>query len=175
MKANDSPCNLSAKTDKFLFDWYDLPENAMQKTRFSFAMACSTNLEPPGAVLSGFKWETLPQDALIVDVGGGVVQDRASVIKDATIYWERSGPDLLIGGNVKLEESYQSSVHDFFKPQPGRNVAGYNSGHATAVCAVLIILLSLGLAHPHCIFTTTWYITLYRHLKSIPAPLRGTV
>ncbi|KAJ7828335.1 O-methyltransferase [Mycena leptocephala] len=121
MKANDSPWNLSAKTDKFLFDWYDLPE--MQKTRFSFAMACSTNLEPPGAVLSGFKWETLPQDALIVDVGGGVgstalqiakatphvkivVQDRASVIKDATIV-----------------KSYQSSVHDFFKPQPDRNVA----------------------------------------------------
>lgn len=53
-------------------------------------------------LLLGFKWETLPQDALIVDVGGGVgstalqiakatphvkivVQDRASVIKDATI------------------------------------------------------------------------------------------
>ncbi|KAJ7934363.1 O-methyltransferase [Mycena leptocephala] len=134
VKATDSPWNLSAKTDKFLFDWYDLPENAMRKARFSFAMACSTSLEPPGAVLSGFKWETLPQDALIVDVGGGVgstalqiaqatphvkivVQDRASVITDATIYLERSGPDLLKSGNLKLE------VHDFFNQQPDRNVA----------------------------------------------------
>ncbi|KAJ7828007.1 O-methyltransferase [Mycena leptocephala] len=105
MKANDSPWNLSAKTDKFLFDWYDLPDNAMQKTRFSFAMACSTKLEPPGAVLSATPHVKI------------VVQDRASVIKDATIYWERSAPDLLIGGNVKLE------VHDFFKLQPDRNVA----------------------------------------------------
>ncbi|KAJ7875426.1 O-methyltransferase [Mycena leptocephala] len=134
VKATDSPWNLSTKTDKFLFDWYDLPENAMRKTRFSFAMACSTNLEPPGAVLSGYKWDTLPQGALIVDVGGGVgstalqiakatphvkivVQDRASAIKDAATYWERSAPDLLNGGNVKFE------VHDFFKPQPDRNVA----------------------------------------------------
>ncbi|KAJ7937797.1 O-methyltransferase [Mycena leptocephala] len=111
VKATDSPWNL-----------------------FSFAMACSTNLEPPGAVLSGYKWDTLPQGALIVDVGGGVgstalqiakatphvkivVQDRASAIKDAATYWERSAPDLLNGGNVKFE------VHDFFKPQPDRNVA----------------------------------------------------
>ncbi|KAJ7827975.1 hypothetical protein B0H14DRAFT_3144380, partial [Mycena olivaceomarginata] len=29
------------------FDWYDRPENSHLKTRFSFAMACSTKLEPP--------------------------------------------------------------------------------------------------------------------------------
>ncbi|KAJ7442799.1 S-adenosyl-L-methionine-dependent methyltransferase [Mycena galericulata] len=150
VKAADSPWNLSAKTDKFLFDWYDLPENAMRKARFSFAMACSTSLEPPRAVLSGFKWETLPQDALIVDVGGGVgstalqiaqatphvkivVQDRASVITDATIESHNinlSGPDLLKSGNLKLEGYYHPAPEAL---QPDRNVAVF------LLCWILVL------------------------------------
>lgn len=84
-------------------------------------MACSTRLEPPEAILAGalwwrafvvgwavgiliqlkgFKWADLPEDAIVLDVGGGVgstaliiakavphvnlvVQDRCSVIEDA--------------------------------------------------------------------------------------------
>ncbi|KAJ7918108.1 O-methyltransferase [Mycena leptocephala] len=134
MEPNASPWNISANTDEFLFDWYDLPQNAGRKTRFSFAMACSTNLEPPGAALSGFGWTSLPRDAIIVDVGGGVgstalilaraiphvnivVQDRASVIDDAKMYWAEEAPDVLESGRVTLE------VHDFFTCQPPRNVA----------------------------------------------------
>ncbi|KAF7372267.1 O-methyltransferase [Mycena venus] len=50
LKATDSPWNIATQTDASLFDWYDWPENASRKTRFSFAMACSTKLEPPEAI-----------------------------------------------------------------------------------------------------------------------------
>ncbi|KAJ6605378.1 O-methyltransferase [Mycena vulgaris] len=134
MKATDSPWNVAAKTDTFLFDWYDLPENAHLKRRFSFAMACSTKLEPPEAILRGFKWAELPADSVIVDLGGGVgstafviakavprvklvVQDRSSVIEDAKTYWADVCPEMLQTGRVKLE------VHDFFSAQPRSNVS----------------------------------------------------
>ncbi|KAF7372253.1 O-methyltransferase [Mycena venus] len=150
LKATDSPWNIATQTDAFLFDWYDWPENASRKTRFSFAMACSTKLEPPEAILSGsllhvlfnmvnyfaaqgFKWGNLPDDSLIVDLGGGVgstalmiakavphvklvVQDRSSVIEDAKTYWA-STPEFLESGRVKLQ------VHNFFEPQPLKAVA----------------------------------------------------
>ncbi|KAJ7088438.1 O-methyltransferase [Mycena belliarum] len=130
----DSPWNIAAKSDTFLFDWYDLPENEDLKTRFSFAMACSAKLEPPDAILRGFRWADLPTDSVIVDVGGGVgstalaiaqavhhvnlvVEDRASVIEDAKLYCSNLAPGLLLNGRVKLE------VHDFFALQPHKNPA----------------------------------------------------
>ncbi|KAJ7691351.1 O-methyltransferase [Mycena rosella] len=133
-KATDSPWNIAAKTDTFLFDWYDLPENTHLKTRFSFGMACSTQLEPPDTILKGFKWADLPADSVVVDLGGGVgsttlvianaaqqvrlvVQDRASVIEDAKLYWADAAPELLQMGRIKLQ------VHDFFTAQPLTNVA----------------------------------------------------
>ncbi|KAJ7794614.1 O-methyltransferase [Mycena olivaceomarginata] len=105
VKATDSPWNIAAQTDAFLFDWYDRPENAHLKTRFSFAMACSMKLEPPEAVLNAVPHLNF------------VVQDRPTVIKDAETYWAQAAPDLLHSGRVKLE------VHNFFEPQPHRKTA----------------------------------------------------
>ncbi|KAJ7872708.1 O-methyltransferase [Mycena leptocephala] len=133
-KATDSPWNIATKTDAFLFDWYDRPENEHRKTRFSFGMACSTKLEPPEAILAGFKWTDLPDGSIIVDLGGGVgsttliiakavphvnlvVQDRPSVIEDAKTYWAKAGPEFLDSGRVELQ------VHNFFTPQPLKNAA----------------------------------------------------
>ncbi|KAJ7845650.1 O-methyltransferase [Mycena olivaceomarginata] len=125
-RATDSPWNIAAQTNA--------PENSHLKTRFSFAMACSTKLEPPQAILAGFEWGELPKASLIVDLGGGVgsttliianavpqakfvVQDRSSVIEDAKTYWAQTAPQLLRSGRVTLE------VHDFFEPQPRRETA----------------------------------------------------
>ncbi|KAF7338950.1 O-methyltransferase [Mycena venus] len=133
-KSTDSPWNIATKTNAFLFDWYDRPENEHQKTRFSFAMACSTKLEPPEAILAGFKWADLSEGSVIVDVGGGVgstaliiakavphvnlvVQDRSSVIEDAKIYWAEAAPELLNSSRIKLE------VHNLFTAQPVKNTA----------------------------------------------------
>ncbi|KAJ6505395.1 O-methyltransferase [Mycena sanguinolenta] len=134
VKSTDSAWNLAARTDAFLFDWYDRPENENKKTRFSFAMACSLKLEPPEAILAGFKWASLPENSVVVDIGGGVgstaliiakavphlnlvVQDRSSVIEDAKLYWAEAAPDLLESGRVKLQ------VHNFFTAQPLQNAA----------------------------------------------------
>ncbi|KAJ7234013.1 O-methyltransferase [Mycena haematopus] len=134
VKSTDSAWNVATKTDAFLFDWYDRPENEHRKTRFSFAMACSIKLEPPEAILAGFKWAKLPENSVIVDVGGGVgstaliiakavphvslvVQDRFSVIEDAKTYWATAAPDLLESGRVKLE------VHNIFTTQHIENAA----------------------------------------------------
>ncbi|KAJ7483137.1 O-methyltransferase [Mycena galericulata] len=132
VKATDSPWNIAAQTDAFLFDWYDRPENV--RLKISFAMACSMKLEPPEAVLDGFKWHDLPKESLIVDLRGGigsttliiakavphlnfVVQDRPTVIEDAETYWAQAAPDLLHSGRVKLE------VHNFFKSQTHQKTA----------------------------------------------------
>ncbi|KAF7367843.1 O-methyltransferase [Mycena sanguinolenta] len=134
VKSTDSAWNIATKTDAFLFDWYDQPENEHLKTRFSFAMACSIKLEPPESILVGFKWADLPENSIVVDVGGGVgstaliiakavphlnlvVQDRSSVIEDAKIYWAEAAPHLLESGRVKLR------VHNFFAAQPLENAA----------------------------------------------------
>ncbi|KAJ7609461.1 O-methyltransferase [Roridomyces roridus] len=131
-KAIDSPWNIAMKTEDFLFDWYDRPENAELKTRFSFAMACSGKLEPPEAILIGFDWAGLPTNSVVVDVGGGVgstalilatklpdlkvvIQDRCSVIEDAKTYWADKAPELVKDGRVQLQ------VHNFFDPQPITN------------------------------------------------------
>ncbi|KAJ7928671.1 hypothetical protein B0H13DRAFT_1860242 [Mycena leptocephala] len=126
MKATDSPWNLSVKTDKFLFDWYDLPENAMRKTRFSFAMACSINLGIrvgyPSPRCSHRRYRrgvgsTALQIAKATPHVKTVMQDRASVIEDAATYWERSAPDLLNGGNVKFEGHYMDQATGCIPPK----------------------------------------------------------
>ncbi|KAJ7799277.1 O-methyltransferase, partial [Mycena olivaceomarginata] len=78
---------------------------------------------------------TLPKEALIVDVGGGVgstalqiakatphvriiVQDRASVIKDATTVSHHINIHL----THELLNLTRRSVHDFFTSQPDRSV-----------------------------------------------------
>ncbi|CAK5264086.1 unnamed protein product, partial [Mycena citricolor] len=128
-QATDSPWNIAFQTNMFIFDYYDKPKKAHLKVRFSSAMACSTRLEPPAAILAGFDWTKLPVSATVVDVGGGVgatsliiaknvphlnlvVQDRTSVISVAHKYWPY---EMIASGRVRLQE------HDFFSAQPIRD------------------------------------------------------
>ncbi|KAJ6601633.1 O-methyltransferase [Mycena sp. CBHHK59/15] len=133
VKPTESPWNIAFETDAFIFDWYDRPENEHRKTRFSLAMAGSIKLDPPAAMLSGFKWNSLPENSVVVDVGGGVgsmalviaqavphiklvVQDRASVIDDA----KYASPDFLTSARVELRGSPR-----FFQAQPIKNAAAF--------------------------------------------------
>ncbi|GAA5864154.1 hypothetical protein JCM8547_005156 [Rhodosporidiobolus lusitaniae] len=76
-----------------------------------------------------FPFDSLPRDALVVDVGSGiggvsleliktaphlklVLQDRPSVIEQAKMVWEKEQPEAIKSGHVQLV------VHDFFQPQP---------------------------------------------------------
>ncbi|GJJ14339.1 hypothetical protein Clacol_008603 [Clathrus columnatus] len=130
--------SLLFKTDKSCFDWFEEPGNEFRLKRFAAAMEGTSKFDPPNAILSGFKWESLDSNALVVDVGGGtghlslkiaqqhkdlrfVVQDRAPVIKEA------EGSIGLILFNTVLENEYAvcvggEKIRNFFTPQPEADV-----------------------------------------------------
>nr|GAT50375.1 predicted protein [Mycena chlorophos] len=141
-EATHSPWNIAAKTDLHLFEYYQRPENARLKRRFSLAMEAATKLEPAEAILSGFEWAKLPKESVVVDVGGGVgattfllakalpelrfiVQDRPEVITDAQKYWDEKAPEFLRNNRVRL------LAHDFFAPLP-------SDFHGTTMSAFLL-------------------------------------
>lgn len=89
----------------------------------------------------GYPWEdTLRDGAVVVDVGGGlgssiqalrtnfpacrddfvgIVQDQPGMIQHATAHWQKTDPQALETGAVKL------TVHDFFNPNPVRGADVY--------------------------------------------------
>ncbi|KAJ7456930.1 S-adenosyl-L-methionine-dependent methyltransferase, partial [Mycena latifolia] len=77
----------------------------------------------------GFNWRELPQNVLIVDVGGGIgstsleiawanphlpflIQDKAAVVLEGKEHWERELPGALAARVVSFQ------AHDFFGTQP---------------------------------------------------------
>jgi len=128
-----TPFAIAFKTKKYGFDWFEEPGNEFRLKRFAAAMEGASRVDPPNAILSGFKWESLSPKTVIVDVGGGmghlslkiaqqhkdlryVVQDRAPVIAEAEGFWKTNMPTALEDGTVTLQ------VHDFFTPQPKADV-----------------------------------------------------
>ncbi|KAJ0163409.1 Demethylsterigmatocystin 6-O-methyltransferase [Colletotrichum tanaceti] len=91
--------------------------------------------------VGGYPWEsTLRDGAVVVDVGGGlgssiqalrtnfpdrrddfvgVVQDQPGMIEDATAYWQKTDPQALATGAVKL------TAHDFFRENPVKGADVY--------------------------------------------------
>jgi len=95
-------------------------------------------MEPEGLALGVFDWAGLPEDSLIVDVGGGVgtvsttvaavfpklrfvVQDRPAVIEDG----KKRFKELSAVGQVTFE------THDFFTPNPIKNPSVFLLKHIT--------------------------------------------
>lgn len=128
----DTPLNRAFGTHTDLFAWYEKPENETRFKRFGMAMDVTRRTSPPGAILQGFKWSSLPQNTLIVDVGGGVgstsleiaqanshlvfvIQDRPAVVREGEKHWEKHIPDALTAGRVSFQ------AHNFFEPQPVNN------------------------------------------------------
>ncbi|KAJ6586263.1 O-methyltransferase [Mycena vulgaris] len=125
-KAKDefnTPLNKAFNTHIDLFSWYELPENKVRFRRFGMAMDASRRMSP-----LGFKWASLPNNTLIVDVGGGIgsisleiarinpharfiVQDKATVVREGKEHWEKTLP----GRKVSFQ------AHDFFVAQPVKN------------------------------------------------------
>ncbi|KAJ6578818.1 hypothetical protein DFH09DRAFT_891319, partial [Mycena vulgaris] len=74
----DTSLNRAFNTHIDLFAWYELPENIVRFRRFGMAMDASRKVSPAGAALQGmfacigFDWRSLPENTLIVDVGGGI-------------------------------------------------------------------------------------------------------
>ncbi|KAF9264075.1 O-methyltransferase [Marasmius fiardii PR-910] len=116
--------------NKSVWEWYEEPGNEFRLRRFA-AGAGGIARSNQAVILSGFKWDSLPPNSVIVDVGGGqghnmlticekfpdsklrfVVQDREGVMEQARKFWELNAPDAIKNGDV----TFQS--HNFFEPQP---------------------------------------------------------
>ncbi|KAL6306901.1 S-adenosyl-L-methionine-dependent methyltransferase [Sparassis latifolia] len=123
------PFNLAFSTPVPFFEWLERQDNAARLRRFGAAMTGTGSWEVPGAVLTGFPWQTLASGSLVVDVGGGigstsmllarafshlkfVVQDRPQVVQMGEAAWRARCPELLDGGRAAFQ------AHDFFTPQP---------------------------------------------------------
>ncbi|KAL0577536.1 hypothetical protein V5O48_004434 [Marasmius crinis-equi] len=116
--------------------------NRFRLERFGIAMTGTDSWEVPGAIFNGFEWRSLPKGSLIVDVGGGIgstmmllahafsrpgvedamgfkyiIQDRQVVVDMGEKAWRSKCPEYL---DLDIAEF---QVHDFFTPQPIRNVA----------------------------------------------------
>jgi hypothetical protein len=130
-ESNKAAFNKAFNVKEDMWIWAEAPENKLRVVRFGAAMNGVKNMSPPETILEGYGWGELPEGSLIVDVGGGVgaqsfliashhpqlrfvVEDRESVVGDATKYFEANLPDALKSGRVKV------LGHDFFEPQPAR-------------------------------------------------------
>ncbi|KAH9942675.1 hypothetical protein B0H21DRAFT_520593 [Amylocystis lapponica] len=124
-----APFNLAFRTNAPYFEWLERPGNAARLRRFGRAMTGTGAWEVPGAIIDGFPWNELPQDAIVVDVGGGIgstsmllartfshlrflVQDRPQVVAMGEAAWQARCPELLSTGRAAFQ------AHDFFTPQP---------------------------------------------------------
>lgn len=129
-----TPFSRSMRFDGTFWEWVERPGNEKRLRRFGAAMRNSSTLYPKDLILNLFDWASLPNEALVVDVGGGVgastlplarsfprlryvVQDRPAVIVDAQRFWNDSYPEALSSNLVTL------SGHDFFQAQPVHNAA----------------------------------------------------
>ncbi|KAG6844085.1 hypothetical protein H0H87_009911 [Tephrocybe sp. NHM501043] len=110
------------------WDFHSRPENAYRLRRFDIAMKGATVLDLPDLLLELFDWKALPDDALVVDIGGGigssaqtilkaaprlkfVVQDMPKVVEDGLRHWNKHDSSKLQSGQVTFQ------ARDFFGPQ----------------------------------------------------------
>ncbi|KZT70696.1 hypothetical protein DAEQUDRAFT_183861 [Daedalea quercina L-15889] len=124
-----APFNVAFRTNAPYFEWLENKKNAFRFNRFGRAMTGTSAWEIPGAIIGGFPWHSLPQDSVVVDVGGGIgstsmllahafphlrflVQDRPQVATMGEAAWRDRCPQFLETGRAAFQG------HDFFAPQP---------------------------------------------------------
>ncbi|KAG6807436.1 hypothetical protein H0H92_007557 [Tricholoma furcatifolium] len=63
------------------WEFHARPENAYRLRRFGIAMRGSTVMDLPDLLLELFDWSSLPEDALVIDCGGGIGSSARTVLK----------------------------------------------------------------------------------------------
>ncbi|KAJ6568457.1 O-methyltransferase-domain-containing protein [Mycena sp. CBHHK59/15] len=134
--ADASAFNTAFKTPKTMWEWREEPLNMWRARRFAVGMKGGGDVFPASIFTAGVAGDTLPADAVVVDVGGSVgsvtlklakafphlkyvVQDLQKEIAEGEKFWATSAPELVSSGRVSLQ------VHNFFEPQPVRDAAVY--------------------------------------------------
>ncbi|KAJ7309358.1 S-adenosyl-L-methionine-dependent methyltransferase [Mycena albidolilacea] len=114
--------------------WFEQPSQRKLRTLFGIAIKGYAEMNPPSTVLDAFPWTSLPDGAVVVDVGGGIgsaalclaqkhphlrviVQDLPEVAANAQKSWEVQFLEVHQFGQVTFEG------HDFFTPQPVHNAS----------------------------------------------------
>ncbi|KAG6811495.1 hypothetical protein H0H92_007143 [Tricholoma furcatifolium] len=129
-----APFNRAIGMDITLWDWYNLLEETYRRHRFAIAMRGIARMQKPDILADSIDWKTLPEGALVVDVGGGIgtsavsiakyfkhikfiVQDLPSVCTEGVAYWNEQDPDIINSGRL------QFMPHDFFETQPVKDAS----------------------------------------------------
>ncbi|EJD00229.1 S-adenosyl-L-methionine-dependent methyltransferase [Fomitiporia mediterranea MF3/22] len=117
------------KTTETLFEYYDRPTEQFRRKRFAIVMTTANRMHTPESILAGFDWATLPEDGIVVDVGGGlghvsleiakahprlriVLEDRPLVVEEAKRFWKENLPGHVSDGHMQFIGT------DFFDAQP---------------------------------------------------------
>ncbi|KAF8351885.1 S-adenosyl-L-methionine-dependent methyltransferase [Amanita rubescens] len=128
-EATETAFSMAVGNGGTYWDYIGQPENAYNQRRFDIGMRGSQIFRSPTSFIAGYDWKSLPANAVVVDVGGGVgaaslslakefphlkfvIQDRQPVVDAGVGFWKKELPDALSSGRVQLQ------VHDFFAPQP---------------------------------------------------------
>ncbi|OSC97015.1 S-adenosyl-L-methionine-dependent methyltransferase [Trametes coccinea BRFM310] len=108
--------NLALNTDENFYAWIERPENSLRLAQVSRSMSAARAIQGGRNITdkTAFPWDTLPQNAVIVDVGGGIggVSDRPQTVSIAPHVWGDAHKDLFEAGRVSFQ------AQDFFEPQP---------------------------------------------------------
>ncbi|KAI0364981.1 O-methyltransferase [Pilatotrama ljubarskyi] len=130
-KNRPTPFHVAYDTDLDYYSWLERPENAAKLAQVGRAMGVGRHSEGHLGMAdkSVFPWDTLPQNAVVVDVGGGIgsvavqvaepyphlrliVQDRPRTVSIAAQAWGTKHKNLFDSGRVTFQ------AQDFFAPQP---------------------------------------------------------
>ncbi|KAI0768816.1 S-adenosyl-L-methionine-dependent methyltransferase [Trametes elegans] len=152
-----TPFSLTFRTNLGYFEWLKLPENKARLVRFGRAMYGARGWEVAENFIHAYPWKGLPQDAVIIDVGGGigstsivlaeayphlrfVVQNREHVVDIAPTVsitvavqkaWDAAHAKSIESGKVSFK------AQDFFQPQP-RSIRVSGAGTISSPAVYLV-------------------------------------
>ncbi|PIL29529.1 hypothetical protein GSI_08337 [Ganoderma sinense ZZ0214-1] len=172
-----APFNLAFNTGLGYFSWLELPENAGRLARFARGMVGSRQFEAKDQILQGFSWADLPQDSVLVDVGGGigsqsilvaqahphihvVVEDREHVVASAASAWGPQHAHLFDPASGRM--SWRA--RDFFEPWPALVLPALGRVDAPAVFLLRMILHNWN--DEHCRRRVPFVVLILRHLRA---------
>ncbi|KAF9259719.1 S-adenosyl-L-methionine-dependent methyltransferase [Marasmius fiardii PR-910] len=136
-KTAASPFNMAMNTTSNIYEWFEEPQNVVRGQRFNTLLTgAKGQWFSPSVFTEAIDWKSLPNDAVVVDVGAGlghvtsvlhnafphlqfILQDQVSVINAANKFLQSEAPTVLSSGRVKFQ------VHDFFEAQPVKSAAVY--------------------------------------------------
>ncbi|KAF9261584.1 S-adenosyl-L-methionine-dependent methyltransferase [Marasmius fiardii PR-910] len=124
----------SARPAGSFFDFLQRPEQTHRHRRFVAALEGMSKIQSLDCLPHAYAWGSLPENALVVDVGGGsgtvslelakrfpklrfVVQDLSSFVEKGKALLSERHPEALESGRTVFQ------AHDFFTPQPQKNAS----------------------------------------------------